>query len=438
MKILLLVAGGAVAVLIIFAVIGFVVGPSPPKALLGAGDRPLPDGAAHAKPSHSGGFDLYGLARVPLPKPFKFHGLDTYNGQLSPAEQLALHDDPRSLIFQFAAYASNDWGGHARDPLLLNVVLMNRVDPPRTPERGFSIGRYFSPTGSTIELEDPRWSEQPEGTVGGALRVWRWLALEDHFGADHAPRWAVSVYEPDRAVRLDLFVWRKKMSLAQARRMLSRVLDGLVVHPARDAHFQREGTREARVEAMREARITTFFDALASLGVARPSPGAITFGPDAAGWLDVDHRSMRALRVLAQLPLPDGVARDRHGRPLLPLSLKPGQYPGATINGLPDVTLGIMYWHAESAAWRRTQLMQPTMNEDWPLQPFEAQVVARLPDRGSVYFVHQTHVYRPPVLEDAAGIHEFMAYAERWRAELLSGRVVALPTQPARLNAPSR
>lgn len=437
MKIALMLAGGALALLVLLVLMGVIVGP---RHLRASSDAPAKDSSAAAAkidPQRGGGFDLHGLARLPLPKAFRFRGLDGYNLQLSPAEQLARHDDPRGLVFEFDAHARNDWGGHALDPMLLNVVLLNPAAPPAHAERSFTISRYYSPTGSTIKLDDARWNERREPTASGE-RLWRWLEMNDHFSTDHAPRWTLSVYEPARALRLELFVWRKLMTLEEARALLAHTLDALVVHPARAAHFQRSGTHEERMAALREARITQFFEALAPLGVARPSPGATAFGGDTAGWLDVDLKSLRALRVMAQVPLPEGIARDRHGRPLLPLALKPGQYPGPTMNGLPSITLGLLYWHAESGGWRRSELMRPTLDEEWPLQPFEVEVVARLPDRGSAYLVHQTHVYRPPALDDAVEIDDFLADAERWRGELLAGRIVALPAQPARLLAAAR
>lgn len=430
MKIALMLGGAVLALLVLLAVIGVVVGPQPAKAAREA--------AVHADPQQGGGFDLHGLARVPLPKAFRFRGLDVYNGHLSPAEQLAQHDDPHGLVFQFDAHARNDWGGHARDPMLLNVVLMNPANPAANARRRFSIGRYYSPTGDTIPLDDPRWNEQRETTAAGVERVWRWLEMNDHFGTDEAPRWAVTVHEPARSLRLDFYVWRRMMSLDEARAFLTRTLDTLVMHAARDAHFRRPGTHEERMAAMRGARIAQFFDALAPLGVTRPAPSGVTFGPDAAGWIDPDNGTLRALRVLAQVPLPADTPRDRHGRPLLATVLKPGQYPGSTMNGLPYVHLSLLYWDAGSGGWRRTELLRPTMNEAWPLQPFEREVVARLPDRHSVYFVHQTHVYRPPALDDAAEVGDFLAHAERWRTELLAGRILALPAQPGRLAPASR
>jgi hypothetical protein len=120
------------------------------------------------------------------------------------------------------------------------------------------------------------------------------------------------------------------------------------------------------------------------------------------------------------------------------MALEPGQYPAPALNGLPSITLGLPYWHAETGEWWRSELQRPTQHEEWPLQPFERDVVSRMLDRDSVYLVHQAHFYRPPVLDDAAEISDFLAHADTWRSELLAGRIVAWQVQPARLLAASR
>lgn len=432
MKIALLIAGTLGAVLLLFFVIGVIVGPQPGRARTpAAGVAPT---TTDPLAPRAEGFDLFGLARVQLPREFRFRGLDGRHGDLPPADQLARHDDARGLVFRFEAHARNDWGGHARDPMLLHVVLLNPAAPGERPERGFTIARYSSPMAGTIALDDARWQSQVEPGPGGG-RHWRWLAMNDHFGTDAAPRWAVSVHEPARALRLELFVWRKLLTLEEARALLAGALDSLVVQPSRAAHFLREGTQAERMLRLREARIEAFFTTLAPLGVVRPGPGGSAFGDDTAAWLDADGKALRVLRVLAQVPLPAHIARDRYGRPLLPLALKPGQYPGPTMNGLPSITLGLLYWHAETGRWRRSELLRPTLHEEWPLLPFETETAARLPDRDSAYLVRQLHAYQPPALDDAADVGDFLADAERWRGELLAGHILALPLLPGRLLA---
>lgn len=431
MKIALMLGGAALALLLFFFVVGVIVGPQAAKA-----SPPAPASATGSPALPAGQFDLHGLARVELTRAFRFRGLDTFNAHLSPAEQLARHEDPRGLVFRFDAHAKNDWGGHARDPMLLNVVLMNPRQLPADPERRFSIGRYYSPTGDTIRLDDPRWQSRREAAAGGE-RHWRWLEMNDHFGTDEAPRWAISVYEPARALRLDFFVWRRMMSLDEARAFLARTLDTLVVHPARDAHFQRPGTHEERMAVLRDAHVAKFFETLAPLGVARPVPGGTSVGDDTAAWFDGDGKSLRAMRVLARVPLPPDAPRDGQGRPqLLPAATPSPEMQRAGLHNLP---LRMLYWHAESGSWRYTRLLRPTARDDWQVMDFESAVVARLADRTSVYVVYPTQAYRPPALDDAPeAAARFLADAGRWRAELLAGGILALPAQPVRLAAAAR
>jgi len=71
----------------------------------------------------------------------------------------------------------------------------------------FSIDRYYPPTVETIPLRDPRWQETQEGSC-----QWRILEMDDHFGADHARRWAISLLDVSKSVRFDLFAWRNTIS----------------------------------------------------------------------------------------------------------------------------------------------------------------------------------------------------------------------------------
>jgi len=342
--------------------------------------------------------ELHGLGRLRLPPAWRMRGLDTRDRSLPPAAQLERHDARMPLVFQFNADARNSWGGHALDPLLLNLVLLNPAAPGANPERGFSIGRYGSPTGGTIPLTDPRWQRREEGE-GDTKRVWRWLAMDDHFGSPGEPRWAISVYEPARAVRLDLFAWRRKLTREAAEQLLTAVLGSLQITPARATLFARAGTDH--LVQLRERQIAACFAALAPLGVAAPAPGTVSLGLDTAAWLDDDGRALRVLRVLGRLPLP--------------LPLPPGT---TTLPGAPQRPPEVLTWHADSARWRKSGLGRSLGPADWPLLPIEAALAARLPDREGAFLVLPFHAYQPPVLDDAAGIHAYLADAERWRAAL--------------------
>lgn len=75
--------------------------------------------------------DLYGLATAVLPRGYRALGLDGADRSLSPAEQLARHDERAALAFRFTKDPSNDWGGYPKDPEVLNIVLL----PPSMREK---------------------------------------------------------------------------------------------------------------------------------------------------------------------------------------------------------------------------------------------------------------------------------------------------------------
>jgi hypothetical protein len=149
------------------------------------------------------------------------------------------------------------------------------------------------------------------------------------------------------------------------------------------------------------------FDALASHGVQPPAAGRTTFGRAVAVWLDEDERAARVLRLLAAVALPHGALkakRDGRGRPILPLLLQPGQYPGPTRDGLPSIDLQMLHWNPALDRWQRSFVQKPTTEEEHPLQPFEEAVVARIEQqpgaRDTAYITLGAHWFHPPALDD--------------------------------------
>lgn len=91
---------------------------------------------------------------------FRFLGLDNRHRDLTPAEQLARHAGG-PLVFELDADARNSWGGHALDPLLLNLVLF---DPAALGEQ--HVAAFFAASSS---LRAPR-GVPGGGVATGALR----------------------------------------------------------------------------------------------------------------------------------------------------------------------------------------------------------------------------------------------------------------------------
>lgn len=373
--------------------------------------------------------DLHALATASLPRGFQARGLVGADRSLGRDEQLARHDESQPLILQFTRDPKSDWGGYERDPELLNIVLL----PPAMREKAdealqrFSIGRYYSPTGSTIPLDSPQWKAGRDDRYR-----WRVLAMNDHFGVDHAPRWAITMLDPTRGVRMDLFVWQRRATESKALAMLRALLDTIVLHPTLTEHFAQTGGVHIRLDRLRDANLRRVFTALERDGLEPPVPGHTAFGKGVAAWLDEDRKAIRVIRVLASVPLADGASkanRDGQGRPLLPLVLKPEQYPGPTRNGLPALDLQMLYWNPALDRWQRSFLQHATMDEEHPLLPAEAAVVARLEQtpgaRDAVHVILGEHWFHPPALDDARRIDALLKECEQWQRELLAGRIVA-------------
>lgn len=421
LKTLLLVALG---VLVLLFLIGVITGGPAKRAAAPKQDPPAADARDPG--------DLHGLARVQLPKGYSALGLDDVPGAMtgmSDAELLERHSGPRAAVFRFEKGQRMAWSGQALDPELLSIVLLNPQAPDADPLKGFSIARYYSPTGSTIPLDDPRWK-----TASDAQYQWRWLEMDDHFGSDHPARLAIALLDPAKHARLDLFVWRKRYSLEAALTLLRTMMGSLRITPLRDAHFGRAGTYQERMARLRDANIARFFAALRPLGVEPPPDGGTAFGPSTAAWMDDDRGALRVLRVLASVPGADKFTRDAHRRPIIPLRLQPDQYPGPTRDGLPLLDLGILYHDARTGRWHRSFLQTATSNEQFPLLPFEQAACARL-DPSAVHVVMSAHYYQPYALDDARELGGFLAECDRWRHELLHGRIVEGEALPAGFGA---
>lgn len=268
MKTLLTLLGVVVAVLAVLLV------RRDRRPAAGQSERGQGQTATDPRVAGADGFELYGLGRVRLPRDFWLDGLDVYNGDLPPAEQLAQHDDPHQLVFRFEAHARNSLGGHELEPLLMKGV-----------------------------------------------RVWRWLEMNDHFGTGKTPRWAVTVYEPARALRLELFVWKKLKSLAEARALLADTLDNLDITAARAAHFQQGHARGTHGE------------------LARSEHCAGSFAPGPArrnGCNHVRHRHGRLARQRQQITAQAGAPRPNADRPPTSRATRMAVMLPRTLNASPE------------------------------------------------------------------------------------------------------
>lgn len=372
--------------------------------------------------------DLAGLATVQVPPTFRLLGLtDTgpgasYRDRVRPER----HRDTNAAMFQLAQGNLNSIGGHEREPVLLNVTLFNPVAANEKLATGFRVHRYYSPTGSTIPTDSPRW--QTESSNG---LTWRWLDMVDHFDSGEMRRWAIMVADPARHVRLDFFAWQKEYTLETGKKLLGEILGSIRTTPTLAEHFALAGNYEARMEQVLDRRLRSVDDALAPLGLGPQKPGVTQYVTRGAAWLDTDRKAIWWARCLGKVRLPDGVVREGFGRPVLPLVLKAGQYSsGSTIGGLPSVDIQMLYWDESAGRWRLSDLQRRTADEHQDLHPFIQGVADRLPDRASAYLFRFAHFYQPPALDDASSLPDLMADADRFAAELAAGRILRDAVSP--------
>ena len=267
----------------------------------------------------------------------------------------------------------------------------------------FSIDRYYPPTVETIPLRDPRWQETQEGSC-----QWRILELDDHFGADHARRWAISLLDVSKGVRFDRFAWRKTFSREQAMELLRETAGSLERKPLHAEHFSRSGTLQERLDQRRDARIASFLNSLVPVGIADVADGELVFAPTCAAWVDEDRKAVRAVRYLAEVPIDASLEWDKYSRPVLPLSLQPEQYPGSERNGLPDIYISMLYWNKANDQWHTSPLLKETANDMHPLRPIEEELGKRF-NKVAVHRYLMDHYFLPPMLDDALRADEFLA-----------------------------
>lgn len=183
-------------------------------------------------------FDLHGLASVRLPSAFRALGLERADPRRTAEEQLAAHEDLRGLVFAFEADPQDDRQGQALQPFLMNLVLLDPDTAASTVRQAFSIRRYLAPGAAAVPLDDPRWQEVQEDPLSGG-RCWRWLSWADPLCPSGPRRWALSLHDPRRAVRIEIFAWQRDYPLASLKALASRTLDSLSVGRARDAYYRR-------------------------------------------------------------------------------------------------------------------------------------------------------------------------------------------------------
>ena len=369
--------------------------------------------------------DLSGLASIELPRGFQLVGMvdagdapSDYTLKTKVAPRLAR--DRSAATFRLEQDQSHDWGGYLRDPVLLTITLYNPALPAPDADtvRPVRVHRYYSPVKDQIIAADsPRWGSEREGELR-----WRWLEMED---SGH-PRWVVVLTDPAQRLRLDLFAWKKKYSLDEARALLRGAAASLQTTAALAQHFELVASSEQRVAALTEQRLTEHERALTELGLPRLRADEPVLGVTVAALLERATGTLTVARIIGSVPLPAGTPRGPQGRPEIALSLKPDQYVGTgTIGGLPNLQIAMLYWDDSAGRWRASELQRRTADEGDALPPLLQAVAARLTDPARAHLLRVTSVRLSPEWSDPARLPKFLSDTQVYQADLAAGRIVA-------------
>ena len=369
--------------------------------------------------------DLSGLASIELPRGFQRVGMvdagdppSDYTLKAKVAPRFAR--DRSAATFSLEQDQSHDWGGYLRDPVLLTVTLYNPALPAPDADtvRPVRVHRYYSPIkDQTIAADSPRWRSEREGELR-----WRWLEMED---SGHA-RWVVVLTDPARRLRLDLYAWKKKYRLDEARALLRGAAASLQTTPALAQHFEQVASAGQRVAALTEQRLTEHVRALTELGLPRLHADEPVLGATVAALLERTTGTLTVARMIGSVPLTAGTPRGRRGRPEIALALEPDQYVAAgTIGGLPNLRIAMLYWDDSAGRWRASELQRQTADEGDALPPLLQAVAARLTDPARAHLLRVTSLRLSPEWGDPAQLARFLRDTQVYQTDLAAGRIVA-------------
>jgi len=369
--------------------------------------------------------DLSGLASIELPAGFQLVGMvdagdppNDYTLKAKVAPQFAR--DRSAATFRLEQDQSHDWGGYLRDPVLLTITLYNPALPAPDADtvRPVRVHRYHTPVKDQIIAADsPRWRSEREADLR-----WRWLEMAD----SGQSRWVVVLTDPARHLRLDLFAWKKKYGLDEARALLRGAAASLQTTAALAQHFERVAGVEQRVGALTAQRLAEHERTLADLGLPRLRADEPVVGATVAALLERATGTLTVAHMIGSVPLTAGTPRGRRGRPEIALALEPDQYVAAgTIGGLPNLRIAMLYWDDSAGRWRASELQRQTADEGDALPPLLQAVAARLTDPARAHLLRVTSLRLSPEWGDPAQLAKFLRETQVYQTDLAAGRIVA-------------
>jgi hypothetical protein len=380
---------------------------------------------------HSTRRSLAGLATISIPPSFEGIGRGSYPGtrnqpDFDPAT-LDKHRNDRIIVFRFEQAQHRNMGAHFQDPVLLNVTLYNRKlpAPDASTVSHTLVEQFYGP----IQEDEPRRKAH--------LEAQRWLAPVTNGAAiTHAAatnegrgdnllsgppeRWLVIHIDPERRIRVDMFVWRKAYSLDAARALVQRIAESLEVSPKLQAMFddvknvgEREATRHAQTVANGVAR-------LAACGIATIAPGDTVVKDGCAAWLSENRRYMHVARSLGRVQLSAASAV-----PGEPPKFAAAPLPGrpAALIGPPDFTTAMLYWDESAGKWSIAGLQERLDDDELRGSPLLDVITRRITDRSSAYLLSMAR-YDFQFHGDRVAIDDFFSESERVAAALRAGTLI--------------
>jgi hypothetical protein len=380
--------------------------------------------------------DLDGVGTAALPPAFRKVGIVSSGTRTwlgGGTTNLEYHLDERRITFRFVKGQHNTWGGYSTDPVLLDVTLYAERVPATEIGRVTSttIGRFYPQTDDASELAArfaaARWLPEPvaaETRKRDGDAVTRAAPDDDMYDAAHPARWLVVHADPARRVRVDLYAWQSAYTLDEARRLVRAVAAGVAAAPALQAHFDDIPDFDRRMAERHDRAVADAASALAGCGVARLTPGEITWGPACAAHLSADRRELRVVRVLGRVPRA-ATAPGLEGRhpPQYRLVQRLDWQP-RDADALYDLGTGMVYWDAATGRWEMYGLQSYLYDREEREHPLAAAVLGRFADREGVYVVRFSG-YDLKFHADRSDVREFLAESARQEGALRAGKLVA-------------
>jgi hypothetical protein len=374
--------------------------------------------------------NLAGVATVQLASDFNAVPRGTFGGRSGrdfDAASLEFHRNERQVTFRFEQGQRRDITGAFRDPVLLDITLFNPVLPAPNAATitNTTIGRFYPPVDNdparfVAHFGAQRWL--PNVTSGTAITHAAATneGRGDNLVSGPPERWLVIHVDPVRRVRVDLYAWRKKYSLDEARALVRRVAESVEVTPKLRELFESVKTVDDRVASKHDRAVSDAIARLGACGIASLAAGDIAWSGGCAAWLSNDRRYLHVARAMGKAPLA-AATRERFQPPAFRIKELPGRAP--ELIGPPDFQLLMLYWDANAGRWSLEEPGRALYDDEPKASPLIAAIAERLSERANAYFVSLAR-YDLQFHAERVAVDAFFFEADRVAGALRAGTLI--------------